>query len=90
MTLEVATANSSDTQVFVDNTEFNLYDTGGNKLEQHFGYEELAISGDVNKGKKLDGKLFYDVKEGEKYELIYTPSFTLDSQEIKFEIIPQK
>jgi hypothetical protein len=89
LTIEVQTNNTSNTQKFIDNTEFALYDANGNKLEEYYGYDDLAISGDVNKGKKLAGKLYYDVPQAEKYELIYTPSFTLDSKEIKFEIIPQ-
>ncbi|MED4616809.1 DUF4352 domain-containing protein [Priestia megaterium] len=88
LTLEVATNNTGDS-AFIDNTEFNLYDKEGNQLEQYFGYDELAISGDVNKGKKLSGKLFFDVPESDSYELIYKPSISFDDKEIKFEIKPQ-
>jgi Domain of unknown function (DUF4352) len=90
LTIEVQVNNTSDTQKLIDSTEFALYDTNGNKLGEYFGYDELAISGDLNKGKKLAGKLYYDVPQAEKYELIYTPSFSLDGKEIKFEIVPQQ
>ena len=40
LTLEVEVVNNSDTQAFVDNTEFNLYDKEGNGLEQYYGYDE--------------------------------------------------
>ncbi|MCM3639657.1 DUF4352 domain-containing protein [Priestia aryabhattai] len=89
LTLEVATENGGDDSAFIDNTEFNIYDKGGNQLEQYFGYDDLAISGDVNKGKKLSGKLYFDVPEAESYELIYKPTFAVDNTEIKFNIKPQ-
>lgn len=90
LTLEVATSNTTNQQIFVDSTAFNLYDKDGNKLEPYFGYEELAISGNVNGGKKQNGKLYFDVKEGEKFELVYVPVASLDQKEVKFEIIPTK
>ncbi|QQZ10029.1 DUF4352 domain-containing protein [Heyndrickxia vini] len=86
LTLELSTKNSGDDSAFIDNTEFNLYDKDGNQLEEYYGYDDIAISGDVNKGKKLTGKLYYDVPKADSYELIYKPSFTLDSKEIKFKI----
>lgn len=90
LTLEIATANTDANSAFIDNTDFNLYDKDGNKLEQYYGYDELAISGNINKGKKLSGKLFFDVPEDDKYELVYVPFSSFDNKEIKFEIIPQK
>lgn len=90
LTLEVEVVNNSDTQAFVDNTEFNLYDKEGNGLEQYYGYDESAISGDINKGKKLTGKLYFDVPALESYELIYTPNFSAECTEIKFNIVPSK
>lgn len=90
LTLEVEAVNNSDTQAFIDNTEFNLYDKEGNSLEQYYGYDELAISGDINKGKKLTGKLYFDVPALEAYELIYTPTFSAEGTEIKFNIVPSK
>lgn len=89
LTVEVATENTGDTQAFVDNTEFNAYDKDGNQLEQYFGYDDMAISGDVNKGKKLNGKLYFDVPEQDSYEIVYSPTFAMDSTEIKFEVTPQ-
>lgn len=58
----------------------------GNQLKEYFGYDELSISGVVNKGKKLDGKLYFDIPKAKSYELIYKPSFSLDNKEIKFNI----
>ncbi|WP_044639712.1 DUF4352 domain-containing protein [Risungbinella massiliensis] len=90
LTLEVATSNTGQTQALVDNVAFNLYDKDGNKMEPYFSYDEMAITGQVNAGKKLNGKLYYDVKEGEKFELVYVPMLSMDQKEIKFEIIPSK
>lgn len=89
LTVDIATENTGDTQAFIDNTDFNAYDKDGNQLEQYFGYDDMAISGDVNKGKKLSGKLYFDVPEQDSYEIIYTPTFSMDSTEIKFEVTPQ-
>jgi uncharacterized Zn-binding protein involved in type VI secretion len=89
LTIDLATTNTSDTQAFIDSTDFNIYDSEGNQLEAYYGYNDMAISGDVNKGKKLAGKIYFDVPEQGSYELIYTPTFALDSTEIKFEVTPQ-
>lgn len=85
LTLEVATNNTGDS-AFIDSSDFNLYDAEGNQLEQYFGYDEMAISGDINKGKKLSGKLYFDVPESASYELIYVPTFSMDNKEIKWNI----
>lgn len=89
LTLDVVAINNSDDQVMIDNTEFALYDKNGKKLKEYFGYDEMAISDTVNKGKELDGKLFYEAPEADKYELIYTPSFSFNGDtELKFNIVP--
>jgi hypothetical protein len=88
LTIEIATNNVESDSAFIDSTEFNLYDKEGNQLPEYYGYDELAISGDINKGKKLNGKLYFDVPEADSYELVYKPSFTLDNKEIKWTITP--
>ncbi len=89
ITLEVTAKNSNDEQAFIDNTEFAVYDSEGNKMEDYYGYDEMAISDNINAGKQLQGKLYFDVKEQQSHEMIYTPSFSLDSKEVKFEITPE-
>jgi hypothetical protein len=86
LTLEVTAKNTTDSQQFVDNTEFAVYDKDGNKAGDYYGYDQLAISDNVNAGKQLQGKLYFDVPEQESYELIYTPSFSFDGKEVKFNI----
>jgi hypothetical protein len=89
LTLEATVKNTNKEQSFIDNTEFAIYDNEGNKMEDYYGYDEMALSDNVNSGKQLQGKLYFDVKDQATYELIYTPSFTMDSKEIIFEITVQ-
>jgi Domain of unknown function (DUF4352) len=89
LTLEVSAKNTNKEQAFIDNTEFAIYDKDGNKVGDYFGYDEMALSDNVNSGKNLNGKLYFDVPEQGEYELIYTPTFTLDSKEVKWNIAVQ-
>lgn len=89
LTLDVTAKNSNDEQAFIDNTEFAIYDAEGNKLDDYYGYDDMPISDNVNSGKQLQGKLYFDVPEQATYEMIYTPSFSWDSVEITFDITPQ-
>ncbi len=87
LTLHVEAVNNTGDKIFVDNTEFSLYDTEGNTLGAYYSYDESPISNAFNSGKKLTGKLFFDVTEGTEYELIYTPTFAFDGEtEIVFKI----
>jgi uncharacterized protein YqkB len=88
LTLEIATENKGES-AFIDSSDFNIYDKEGNQLDDYFGYDEMAISGDLNKGKKMAGKLYYDVPQSDSYELIYEPTFSWSDEEYKFNIIPQ-
>lgn len=85
LTIELSTENQGES-AYIDSTEFNLYDSEGNQLEQYYGYMDMAISGDINKGKKLAGKLYFDVPESASYELVYKPSFSFDNKEITWNI----
>lgn len=85
LTLDVSINNASDSQTYVSDTDFGL-SVGDEQAEDYFGYDELALSADLNKGKKASGKLYYDVKDSDTYELIYTPSFSFDDTEVKWTI----
>ncbi|WIL37520.1 DUF4352 domain-containing protein [Kurthia sp. YJT4] len=85
LTLDVKVKNSSDSQAFVDSTEFGL-SYGDTQAEDYYGYNDLAISQELNKGKQATGKLYFDVKSAKSYELIYSPTFAFDSKEIKWKI----
>lgn len=79
---DVTAINKGDDSSFIDNTEFNLY-INDEQVESYYG-DDTAISGDLNKGKTLKGKLFYDAPKGQSLELIYKPSFSWNNNEVVF------
>lgn len=87
MTLNVV--NNTKNSVFIDSSEFNVYDKDGNAQELYFGGGKTPISGDLNKGKKMQGKLIYDVPEGTNYEMIYEPTFSWTDANITWDIQPK-
>ncbi|WHX27951.1 DUF4352 domain-containing protein [Virgibacillus halodenitrificans] len=86
--MQLNVMNQKDDKLFLDSTEFNLYDSDGNLLEPYFGGDDLDISGDIHSGKKLQGKLTFDVPESDSYELIYNPTFSWTDEEVVWEIKP--
>ncbi|MGO1372364.1 MAG: DUF4352 domain-containing protein [Senegalia sp. (in: firmicutes)] len=89
LTLDLSAKNTGDEQVFVDNTEFAIYDNEGNKQDDYYSYDEMAFSEQINSGKQAQGKIYFDVVEQDSYEMIYTPSFSWDNEEYVFEIVPK-
>lgn len=87
--MNVEVVNNADDSAFVDNTDFNLYDAEGNALDYYYGLDGMDLSADINKGKKLQGTLTYDVPEGTNYEMIYEPTFSWTEQSITWDIQPQ-
>lgn len=87
--IEIEGKNNGTQSWFLTDADFNLYDKNGQKLEQYFAIEDLPFSGEVNQGKSISGKIYYDVSESNNFELIYKPNF-LSNQEIKFDIVPSK
>lgn len=85
LTLEVAVTNTKSEVDFIVNSDFNLYDIEGNKLEKYY-YEELGLNGEVGAGNKINGKLYFYVKGSEEYYLVYTPLFS--EKQANFKIIP--
>jgi Domain of unknown function (DUF4352) len=86
LALDVTAQNNGTTQEYISTTDYNLYDKDGNQMESYYGYDDTTLDGDLNKGKKLTGKVFFDIRKGETYELIYTPAFSWDSVEVKYSI----
>lgn len=87
LTLHVEAVNNSNGKLYLDNTEFSLYSADGVTMDSYYSYDETAVSGSFNAGKKLVGKLYYDVPEAKEYELIYTPMFNFGEEtEIVFKI----
>ena len=87
--LEIEGKNNGGQSWFLTDADFNLYDPSGRKLEQYFGVDDLSFSGEVNQGKSVQGKIYYDVPKVDSFELVYKPNF-LTNQEIKFDIAPSK
>lgn len=87
--IEIEGKNQGNQSWFLTNGDFNLYDKAGEKLEEYFAIDDQQLSGEVNQGKSIKGKIFYDVPEADSYELVYKPNFLMD-QEIKFNIEPSK
>lgn len=87
--LEIEGKNNGSRSWFLSDGDFNLYDKEGRKLDQYFSIDDQSLTGEVNQGKTTKGKIFYDVAESDRYELIYKPNFLTD-QEIKFNIEPSK
>jgi|SRR5699024_99129 len=75
--IDLTIKNNSDDNEFVDDTEFDLYDEEGNKLDAYFGNDDANMFGsEIKKGKQLNGILEYDAPESDSYELYYEPSFS--------------
>src|SRR5690606_11558234 len=87
--IEIEGKNNGNQSWYLVDSDFNLYDPTGQKLEQYFGVDDLPFSGEVNQGKSVQGKIYYDVPEVDSFELVYKPNF-LTNQEIKFDIVPSK
>lgn len=90
LVLEIEGKNNGSQSWHITSGDFNLYDTNGQKSEEYFsGQDPSVFGGEVNQGKKISGKVRFDVPEADSYELIYKPNF-LTNQEIKFDIEPTK
>jgi hypothetical protein len=85
LTLEIKGENKGTQSWFLSDTDFNLYDSQGNKMQEYFGgMSYVPLSGEVNQGKKISGQVKYDAKAG-TYDLVYKPNFLMD-QEIHWTI----
>lgn len=82
--LQVKVVNNGSQQLGVYSGMFNLYDTNGSQFKEYFG-DGSPIGGDLNKGKQLEGNIWYDVDGSGKYELIMKPNSITDL-EVKFNI----
>lgn len=82
--LHVKVVNNGTQQVGVYIGMFNLYDANGSQFKEYFG-EGSPLSGDLNKGKQVEGDIWYDVDGSGKYELVLKPN-SAQELEIKFNI----
>lgn len=79
---DVVAKNNSKEQVFIDSTEFNLYDKNGEQIESTFLGDDYGLQGDVNAGRTIKGKLYFDTKAGQSLELVYSPTFSWTNVEV--------
>lgn len=90
LVLIISGKNKGPRSWYLSDSDFNLYDASGNKLELYFSGQDTSIfGGEINQGKQFEGKIRFDVPEADRYELVYKPNFLTD-QEIKFNIVPNK
>lgn len=87
--LNVEVINNTDSSAFVDSTDFNLYDAEGNALDYYYGLDAMDLSADLNKGKKVQGTITYDVPESASYEMIYEPAFSWTDESVTWDIQAQ-
>lgn len=78
---DVVAKNNSKEQLFVDTTDFNLYDKNGEQIKEA-SRDDYGINGEINAGRTLKGKLYYDAKAGQALELVYTPTFSWTDVEV--------
>lgn len=85
LTIDITVKNTSNEQIYISDSDFGL-SMGDEQAEDYFGYDQFALSAKLNKGKQTTGKLYFDVKDSDTYELIYAPFSAFDDQEVKWEI----
>lgn len=83
MSFDVAFMNLTGTKSYFDSSEFNLY-VDGELMESSYLGDDWGISGDVNAGRTIKGKLFYDAPPEGEVELIFEPSFSWDALQVTF------
>lgn len=74
LTVTVEAVNNTDKEAWFENINFKVYDETGTATDYYYSYDESPVSAKLSPGKRVEGKVYFDVPEGSKYELIYTPS----------------
>lgn len=69
--VKVSLKNTGDEPVHMIPTDFTLYQDD-QVVKEYFGSDsDMLRAGDLDKGRKTEGILYYDVKEASSYELVY-------------------
>jgi len=89
LAIEFETVNNGKEQLYFGAEEFAISTQDGTQHEEYFGHDDGFMNENIGAGKKITGKIYFDVPEDSKYELVYTPSFSWDNENITFEITPQ-
>lgn len=83
--LDVKGTNNGTQSWPISPTDFYLYDSSGNRVEEFFGMDQYSpLSGEINQGKQIVGQIKFDAKSG-IYDLVYKP-YHLQDQEIHWTI----
>jgi hypothetical protein len=84
----VIVENDTKAQVFVDSNEFKLYDKDGFEVSSALPGEEMALSGEIPGGKKVQGAIYFDVpkQDGANWELQYESMASFDGEAAKWEV----
>lgn len=83
VSFDVEFKNLQDQKAFFSASDFNLY-VDGELMEQSFLDSDFGIQGDVNAGRSLKGKVYFDAPAGGDIELLYEPSFSWTSLVITY------
>jgi len=89
LAIEFEASNNGKDQLYFGAEELKISTQDGTQHEEYFGHDDAFMNENIGAGKKIAGKIYFDVPEDSKYELIYTPSFSWDEENITFEITPQ-
>jgi len=79
---DIVAKNNSSEQVFVDTTDFNLYDKNGEQIPEAYADDDYGINGEINAGRTLKGKLYFDAKPGQDLELVFSPTLSWTDVEV--------
>jgi hypothetical protein len=84
----VIVENDTTEQVFVDSSEFKLYDKDGFEVSSALPSDEMALSGEIPGGKKVQGAIYFDVpkQDGAAWEIQYESIASFDGEPAKWEI----
>ncbi|MDM5190348.1 DUF5105 domain-containing protein [Bacillus sp. DX4.1] len=87
--VEVSLKNTGDKTIQIMPTDFSLYENDEKMKPLYTSDQDFLKSGDVDKGKKVSGSIYYYVNEASSYELVYK-KYIIDPQKDKEEKVSFK
>ncbi|MGF9776054.1 DUF4352 domain-containing protein [Priestia aryabhattai] len=83
----VIVENTTSKSVFVDATEFKLYDKDAFELGDALPSDDEALSGDIPGGKKIQGAIYFDVPaQTGTWEVHYESMASIDGESAIWEV----
>lgn len=83
VSFDVEFKNLSSSKSYFSSSDFNLY-VDDELMESSYLGNDWGINGDVNTGRSLKGKIYFDAPAEGEIELIYEPSFSWTNLQIMF------